>query len=85
MTDVYAATLYHDTELDAAVESDDIGYFETLESAVAAINANRSDYWQTGGVIHGELIPAVFGVSPERFEDDGEGSWFVGLDGKPDR
>ena len=84
---VYAATLYHDTEYDAAVEGRDLGYFPSLRSAVDAVNAERDDYWQTGGVTYGFLWEPVFGKSPEYFESDDRepGSWFVGTDGKADR
>jgi hypothetical protein len=84
---VYVATVYHDTELDAAVEDKDLGYYPSLQSAVDAVNEARDDYWQTGGVTYGFLWPAVFGKSPERFESDERepGSWFVGTDGKADR
>ena len=82
---VWAATVYHDTDEDAAVENRDIGFYPTLAAATRAINAIRDDYWQTGGVQCGELHPAVFGKSPEWFESDDRGSWFVGTDGRADR
>lgn len=83
---VYAATLYHDTELNAADSDKDVGYFPSLKSAVDAINAERGEYWQTGGVTYGFLWESVPGKSPERFESDlREPSWFVGIDGKADR
>lgn len=83
--DVYEATVYHDTEDNAAESMEDIGYFPTLGSAVKAVNAKRSAYWQTGGVTHGRLHVATPGQRPERFELGDEGSWFVGIDGKADR
>jgi hypothetical protein len=82
---VYEATIYHDSEDNAADDSREIGYFPTLRAAVKAVNAARDEAtgWYTGGVRHGFLHPAVFGVRPERFEDDETvDPWFVGLDGK---
>lgn len=86
-TTVYAATIYHDSEDNASDDWRDLGYYRTLLAAVKAVNAAKDPAhgWYTGGVIRGELHPAVFGVRPERFEDDEQGSWFVGLDGKPER
>lgn len=83
---VYVATVYHDTEYDAMAEAKDLGYFPSLDLAVKAINAERGDYWQTGGVTYGFLWEAVFGKSPEYFEsDERELGWFVGTDGKAEQ
>jgi hypothetical protein len=80
---VYEATLYHDGEFDAAIESTDIGYFPSLTAATAAINAQRGAYWQSGGIRAGWLLEAIPGKRPERFEaDQRTTSWFVGTDGK---
>lgn len=81
---VFAADLVHDEPEEAATDSFDLGYFPSLRSAVAAVVAGKSEYWQTGGVYPGELTPAVLGVSPEHFEQT-DSSYFVGIDGRADR
>lgn len=89
---VYEATLYYDSADEASTDSRELGYFPSLKEAARAINAARdknldaSEGWFVGGIRFGHLYPAVFGVRPERFEDDErETPWFVGTDGKVDR
>lgn len=82
----YAATLYHDGEHDAAIDHKEIGLFPTLSAALCAINEQRGDHWQTGGIAYGHLSPAIIGLRPAHFDaDDSLPAWFVGVDGLADR
>jgi hypothetical protein len=79
---VYEAEVIRDDEYNANVESRHLGYFPSLELATAAVNAARHEPdWATGSVYGGTLHEAVYLRSPERFEMDDDGSWFVGTDG----
>ena len=79
---VWDAYLVHDEPEEAGVAQRELGYYPTKRRAIQAVNDGRNEYWQTGGVVAGELEPAVPGVRPGHFESIIGQSWFIGTDGR---
>jgi len=79
---VWDAYLVHDEPGEANVAQRDLGYYPTKRQAIRAVNDRRTAYWQTGGVVAGELEPGVPGIRPERFSSIVGQSWFIGTDGR---